>query len=139
MIRLLPIIEQLKAAGYPNTEGLMEFAGLTGAPRVPVALFVVPDTERAQPNRMSGVTDQKVEHAVTIVLVLKAEARRPGDVSDALADHAKGICDAMLGWKHPDASGRWEYVAGRLGSVDGPSISWFMSFRASYHLRSKPQ
>ncbi len=97
MIRLAPIVDQLKAGGFASVEGLLEFAALTAPPRAEEALFVVPQNERAEPNRLSGVVDQKVAHVVSIVLVLKSAARRPGDVSEQLADCVKRICTVMLG------------------------------------------
>ena len=136
MIRLTPIVERLQAGGYPNSDGMLEFAGLAQAPRALPALFVVPQRDRAQPNRLSGVIDQKVVHGFAIVLVLPVAARRPGAVDEALADHIEAICGIMLGWKHPDASGPCEYAGGDLTSVDGQAVAWSIGFTAPYHLRS---
>lgn len=135
MITLSPIVEQLKEGGFANVEGVLEFAGLTAAPRAPLSLFVVPDGERAQPNRMSGVVDQKVSHAVAIVIMLRSGARQPGAVSDELAETVTRLCKIMLGWKHPEAGGRWEYGGGNLMSVEPGVVVWSIGFTAPYHLR----
>lgn len=136
MISLMPIVERLRQGGYPVCEGVMEFAGLQEAPRAPVSLYVVPQSDRAQANTVSGATDQKVVHQIAVVLVLKVAQRLPGAVSDELAEHGRKICDILMPWKHPDASRRWEYAGGDLTSVDGRSIAWSFGFTAPYHLRS---
>lgn len=136
MIRLLPIVEHLKAGGYANTEGLMEFLGLTSAPRSLPALFVVPRGERAGANRLSGATDQRVEHQIAVVLILPVKARRQAEVSDALTEHVRKIRDIMLSWQHPDASRRWEYVGGELTDIDAGVVAWSIGFSAPYHLRN---
>lgn len=137
MLTLQPIVDHLKTAGgYESCEGVMEFIGLKDLPRLPRALFVIPQAERAAPNKnATGVTDQRVSHGITIALVLRAPERRPGAVSDELAEEARKICKLMLGWKHPSASRRWEYDGGNLGAVDGPVVTWFLGFSAPYHLR----
>jgi len=137
MIRLLPIVDHLKAGGYRNVEGVLEFAGLKQAPRHLPALFVVPMSERPQPNRMSGITDQKVAHNIAIVLILPVSQRLTAELSDALAEHVKAIVGLMIGWKHPDAGGRWEYSGGDLMSADEQVVAWSIGFTASYHVRSR--
>lgn len=139
MIRLVPIVERLRAGGFPVVEGVLEFAGLQEAPRAPVALYVVPQSERAQPNRTTGVTDQKVAHQIAVVLVLKIAQRVPGAISDELALQAEKISRLLVGWKHPDAAGRWEYVGGDLTAADGRGVAWSLGFTAPYHLRSQAQ
>lgn len=97
MISLLPTVDKLRSGGYANVEAVMEFVGLSSVPRALPALFVVPQNELASPNRMTGVIDQRVVHALAIVLVLGVTSRRPGDVSDELTTQVRKIHALMLG------------------------------------------
>jgi len=139
MIAQAPIVAQLIAADFAHVEGVLEFAGLTDAPRVSPALYVVPERESAAPNRMgAGAIDQKVTEAFSIVVVVLS-ARRPGAVNEALTEAAGRIETALIGWKHPDASSPCELAGARLLSVDGQRVAWAMSFSVSRHFRKVSQ
>lgn len=138
MIALAPTVERLKEAGFAHVEGLLEFVGLEQAPRISPALYVVPERETAQPNRMSGVIDQKVAETFSVILVVAA-ARRAEKVAEDLKLHCDAVENAMVGWKHPEAKGACEFAGSRLLSVDGQRACWAMSFSASRHIRRESQ
>ena len=135
MIAFAPIVARLKAHGFASVEGVLEFAGLVEAPRFSPALFIVPERESAQPNRMSGVVDQKVTEIFAVVLVV-ATARAAKAASEALQEHSSAIEQALVGWTHPAASGPCEMVGSRLLSTEGQRVAWAISFSTSRHIRS---
>lgn len=139
MMEFAPTIAQLKGAGFASVEGVLEFAGLQAAPRLSPALFVVPERESAAPNRIaSGVIDQKVTEVISVVLVVAAQ-RREGAAGEELQIHTGRIEQAMVGWRHPDASSPCEYAGGRLLSAEGQRVAWVMSFSACRHIRKESQ
>lgn len=135
MIALQPIVDRLKAAGFAQVEGVIEFAGLKDPPRIVPALYVVPEVESASANRMAGIVDQRVSATFLIVLVLGGQARADGKVSAELEAQSDRVRDALIAWRHPDASGPFEYAGGRLLSVDGYRLAWGVRLTAPYHLR----
>ncbi|WP_066546691.1 phage tail terminator protein [Sphingomonas sp. CCH15-F11] len=135
MIALQPIVDRLKAAGFAQVEGVIEFAGLQDPPRVVPALYVVPEAEGASANRMAGIVDQRVTAAFLVVVVLGGQARADGKVSAELEIQSGRARDALIAWKHPQASGPFEYAGGRLLSVDGYRLAWAVRLTAPYHLR----
>lgn len=138
MLSFEPTVSRLKAAGLRAVDGVLEFAGLETAPRAMPAYFVVPERETAAPNRMSGVVDQKVTEIFSVVVIVEAK-KAAGAASDELKRCCATVIEALLGWRHPEASGPCEYVGGRLTSVDGGHIVWALSFSASHHLRKESQ
>lgn len=135
MIAQNPIVERLKAAGFKSVSGLLEWSGLTEAPRATPALFVVVQGDAAQPNRMSGVIDQKVEETFGVIVVVEAQKRAGDNVDDSLKQESDRVVDALVGWRHPEASRPTEYGGGRLLSADGYRVAWMLSFRTSSHIR----
>lgn len=139
MIPFAPTIGQLKSAGFAHAEGVLEFVGLIEAPIISPALFVVPERETAQPNRLaSGAHDQKISETFTVVLVVKS-ARLAGAVSEELQGYVTRIEEALIGWSHPDASGPCEYSGARLMSAEAHRVAWAMSFSVSRHFRKVSQ
>ncbi|SCW56214.1 hypothetical protein SAMN02927924_01370 [Sphingobium faniae] len=138
MMAQQPIVDRLKQSGLKPVEGALEFAGLTEAPRVTPSYFVVPEREAAQPNRMSGVIDQKVTETFSVVMII-GSARRAETVSEGLKRSADQVVDALVGWRHPEASGPCEFSGGRLVSVEGQQVIWALSFTASRHIRKESQ
>jgi len=84
------------------------------------------------------VHDQKVSEVFSVIVVLDA-SRRADAVSDALEEEADRVIRALIGWKHPQASGGCELVGGRLLSMDGQRVAWAISFSASRHIRKESQ
>ena len=138
MISQQPVVDRLNSVGLKPVEGVLEFVGLTQAPRANPAFFVVPERDTAQPNRMNGVIDQKLSETFSVVIVI-APARREATVSEALKLNVDRVTEALLGWRHPEASGPCEYAGGRLVSVDGQHVTWALSFTASRHIRKESQ
>lgn len=139
MIAFGPIVAALKSAGFAYVEGVLEMAALIEAPRVSPALFIVPERNAARPNSLgAGAVDQRVTETFSVVLIVQITQRNP-TVSEDLVLHSKRIEETLVGWKHPDASGVSEYVGGRLVSVDGPRVTWAMSFSLARHIRKTSQ
>lgn len=139
MIPVGPTVERLKSAGFAHVEGVLEFAALTAPPRLSPALFVVPERETAQPNRLgSGGHDQKISETFAVVLVVRTE-RNADAVSEALQEHSSQIEQALIGWSHPGASGPCEYTGARLMSAEPHHVAWAMSFSVSRHFRKVSQ
>ena len=139
MIAFAPTIAQLKAAGFAHVEGALEFVGLEQAPRISPALFILPERENAQPNKLgAGGHDQKITEAFSIVLIVNA-VRKTGDASELLQEHIGKIEQAIIGWKHPDAAAPCEYAGARLMSAEGHRIAWAISFTVSRHFRKVSQ
>ena len=139
MISLTPACVILKATGFRHCQGVLEFAALAEAPRVVPALFVIPSTDSAQPNRMNGVHDQKVALSFDVVLVLGGAARADGKASDELTQQVSRIVQALIGVMLPGASSAIEYAGGRLLSADISRVAWAIRFTCGYHLRKAPQ
>lgn len=139
MIAFRPIIERLKDAGFAHVEGLLEFAALTTPPRISPALFLVPEREAAQPNRLgAGGHDQKITEAFSVILVVRTE-RKADAISEALQEHSAQIEAALIGWQHPEASTPCEYSGARLMSAEAHHVAWAMSFSVSRHFRKVSQ
>lgn len=138
MISAEPTIARLQEAGFGSVEGVLEFVAQTEAPRISPALFVVPERDTAQPNRMAGVHDQKVTETFSVVLVVKG-ARLAGRVREDLKQHSEAIVRAVAGWRHPEAAGACDYVGGRLLSAEAQHVAWAISFSASRHIRKESQ
>ncbi len=135
MIALAPMIDRLEAAGFKKVQGVVEFAGLTAAPAHSPALFVISDRESAEPNRMSGIHDQRVVEVVRIVVVIKPTMRADGKPSEELKAVIDRVIAALVGWQHPGASRPFDYAGGRLLSADGRAIAWGIDVTTSWHLR----
>lgn len=139
MIAQKPIVARLKSVGFKSVDGLLEWAGLTEAPRVVPALFVVVQGDAAQPNRMSNIIDQKVDETFGVIVVVQGGGRAGDDVDDSLKLAVDRVIDAMVGWRHPEASRPTEYGGGRLISADGYRVAWLCTFRTSSHIRKQSQ
>lgn len=133
---LTPIVERLREGGVGNAEGLLEFSAQTDVPRNLPAFFVVPLREDAagDANGRTGVIDQKVTVGFSVMVVLGARRSRQQVAEDLKIETGK-VVDALLGWKHPEASGLCSYAGGRLVSADGQSVVWEVRFTSSHHLR----
>ena len=139
MLDLGPICDRLAERGFAKAQGVLEFAAVTAPPSANRSVFVVPDRESAEPNRMSGVVDQRVTHAFSVVVVVRSGARDPDAPSEALREAANGVRDALIGWRHPDASAPVEFTGGDLLSVGGHLASWAVRFSSRSHLRRTPE
>jgi hypothetical protein len=140
MIAQQPIVDHLTDyAGFKTVSGLLEWAGLTEAPRAVPALFVVPQGDSALPNRMSGVIDQKVDETFGIIVVVEGQKRTGHAIDDSLKRDVDRVIDALVGWTHPEASRPTEYGGGRLISTDGYRVAWLITFKASSHIRKQSQ
>lgn len=140
MIAQNPTVGRLKVAGFKTVSGLLEWSGLTEAPRAVPALFVVPQGDAAQPNRMaSGVIDQKVDETFGVIVVVEAQKRAGDAVDDSLKRETDRVVDALVGWRHPEASRPTEYGGGRLVSADGYRVAWLLSFKTASHIRKQSQ
>ena len=135
MIAAQPIIDQLGAAGFQSVEGVIEWAGLKGAPAHSPALFVIPARETAGANQLVGVHDQRVIAQFRVVIVLKPSARVKGKPNAQLEDEEARVIDAIAGWKHPQTTGGAEYAGGQLLSADGWGVAWAVDFRTAWRLR----
>ena len=134
-LRLTPIVQQLRQAGAKSVEGLLEFSKQATAPRLLPAYFVVPTKEGAQPNRLSGARDQKVDVGFSVIIVLEGRQRRPDLVAEDLSEAINFVVDALVGWTHPEASAPVDYAGGELLSADGTTVEWRVGLTARYHLR----
>lgn len=130
-----PIVERLETHGFAKVAGVIEWAGLKAAPAHSPALFVITDRETARPNEMVGVHDQRVATMIRVVSVLKPGIRVEGGASQELELHLAKVIDALVGWKHPDASGGFDYAGGRLLSADGWGVAWASDFTTAWRLR----
>lgn len=135
VISSAPIVDRLEAHGFPKVAGVAEWAGLKAAPAHSPALFVITDRETARPNEMVGIHDQRVATMIRIVSVLKPAARIEGGASQELEQHRIKVIDAIVGWKHPDASGAFDYAGGRLIAADGWGVAWASDFTTAWRLR----
>lgn len=136
-LALTPIVEQLRAAGLRNVDGLLEFSAQVEAPRALPAYFVVPtaETARGDANDRVGALDQKVTAGFSVMTVLEAARRHKDGVHEDLKIETGKVVDALLGWTHPEASGRCSFAGGRLASADGRTVVWETRFTSPYHLR----
>ncbi|WP_289145037.1 hypothetical protein [uncultured Sphingobium sp.] len=140
MIAQGPIVNQLMGyAGFRSVKGVLEWAGLTESPRAVPALFVVPQGDTGQPNRMSGVIDQKVDETFGVVVIVEGRPRAGDEVDDGLKREVDRVIDAMVGWTHPEAGRPTEYGGGRLLSADGYRVAWMLTFKTSSHIRKQSQ
>lgn len=135
MMAQRPIVARLGDAKFKTVSGLLEWAGLTEAPRATPALFVVPQADIAQPNRMSGVIDQKVDETFGVIVVVEGRTRAGEAVDESLKQEVDRVIGALVGWTHPEAGRPTEYGGGRLLSADGYRVAWMLSFRTSSHIR----
>lgn len=136
MIAAQPIVERLKAADCKHVEGLIEFAGLKGAPAFSPAHFVIPARDVApRDSEMTGVHDQRVIAQFRVVIVMKLAARVEGGPSKQLEVEERRVIDALVGWSHPDGSGPVNYAGGSLLSADGWGVAWAVDFRTAWRLR----
>lgn len=134
-IRAQPIVDRLGSRGFEKVAGVLEWAGLKGAPAYSPALFVIPDRETARPNEMSGVHDQRVATMFRVIIVLKPSVRVDGGPSRELETQIAKVIDALAGWQHPDASGACDYAGGRLIAADGWGVAWAVDFTSVWRLR----
>ena len=139
MIAQKPVVERLKAAGCKSVRGVLEWAGQDQAPRATPAFFVLPQGDNAQPNRMSGVIDQKVDETFGVLVVVGGQTRAGDDVDESLKIEVDRVIEQLVGWTHPAASRPTEFGSGRLLSTDGYQVAWLLSFRTASHIRKQSQ
>jgi len=140
MISQKPIVDRLIERKLRNVSGLLEWAGLTEAPRAAPAFFVVPESDIAAPNAMGTlVVDQKLTENFGVIVVVEGKARGGDIVDDALKEQVDLVMDALLMWRHPEASKPTEYAGGRLVSAEGYRVAWLVRFTTSRHLRKESQ
>lgn len=140
MISQKPIVARLDQAGLRNVSGLLEWAGMSDAPRACPVFFVVPESDSAAPNRMgTRVLDQKLTENFGVIVVVEGKVRGGDTVDDALKREVDRVTDALLMWTHPEAGSPTEYAGGRLLSTDGYRVAWLVRFTTSRHLRKESQ
>ncbi len=134
-MRLSPIVERLKAAGFKRVYGALELAGLEKQPGILPQFFVVPEGSDAAPSTTVGVHDQSVTGGFMVVAMIEAAARREDAVSEAIDEEERALIGALAGWAPPDASRACDFVGARLLSVGGSTVSWGVRFRTAWRIR----
>lgn len=137
-MKLSPIVARLKAAGFKRVYGALELANLAKAPATLPAFFVVPDRWSADPNKMTGVHQQRTSEDFGVVIMLNGSALQDDRISDEIEEHQEKVLDALLGWTPPGASRACDAVGGRMLSVAGHTLSWMVSFRTGSQIRKEP-
>ncbi|PHP19522.1 hypothetical protein CG471_11730 [Sphingobium sp. IP1] len=140
MISQKPIVARLKSVGLRNVEGILEWAGLTEAPRASPAFFVAPEADSAAPNSMgTRVLDQKLTEQFGVIVVVEGRAHGSEMIDDRLKVEVDRVMDALILWTHPEAGRPTEYGGGRLLSADGYRVAWMVRFTTSRHIRKESQ
>lgn len=134
-MRLKPIVERMKQQGFKSVQGVLELISLKSAPSGK-NYFIVPDTETAEPNRLTGAHSQRTDLRFGVVIMLPGGPNQ-GHTSDELHDEEQKVISALLGWVHPDAADGvgCDYAGARMLSVSGGGISWMVSFRTRRLIR----
>lgn len=135
-MRLVPVIDRLKACGFKRVEGALEFAALDKAPTHYPAFFVLPQQEDANPNKMSGVHDQAATFSFGVVIMVGARAS-VGSASDELSELEEKVIDALAGWTPPEATRPCDYSAGRMLTVSASTVAWLVTFKTGRHIRKE--
>lgn len=132
-----PIRERLADVGFRQIGGELEWGALKQAPPVGQlpAGYIVFEREGAGGNQADSGIVQKVDVDFMVAIVLEAQGRRVEELDDRLRIMRARTRDALVGWKHPEATGPTHYRGGNLLSADGQTIAWAVRFRAGYHLR----
>lgn len=137
-MRLEPIIDRLQGLGFVTLGGVLEFAGLKDRPpagRLPAA-YAVPGDSSAQRTERVGITDQKLTHEFSVVLILDANARAgAARISEQLETLSRAVIMQLLGWTHPDMAGACQFASTRLVSASAGAVIWAISFTSTSHLR----
>lgn len=134
-LALTPIVEQLKAAGCRNVEGVLELVDVHDTPRALPAFFVVPGRERGGANTLSGAIDQAVDVEFSVIVVVDGGRRNRAGISEEVKDQTEIVMKAIAGWTHPEASRACEYGGGAAASAGARSFAWDVRFRTRYHFR----
>lgn len=138
-MRLSPIVDQLKAAGCARVYGALELAGLDKQPAQLPAYFVVPEGERADPNRTDGGAHQQIFlFRFAIVVLLPSAGLNERRVSDEADEHATKVKAAIAGWTHPDAASACNYAGGSFLAIRPGVAAWSLSFTAKGLFRRVP-
>lgn len=137
-MKLAPIVDRLKAEGFGRVHAIRELADLQNAPERLPACFVLPESEDASPNQMSGIHDQLAQRIFGVVIMMDGAARNDDRIADDLSEQEARVIDALAGWTHPEASRACDYVGGRLLSVGGRTVSWVVRFRTARRIRKVP-
>ncbi len=135
MIALSPITDRLTAAGMRHVSGALEFAGLTRPPAKLPAYFVVPQNERAGKNELVNGISQKIEIEFAVIIVIDAAGRNQDGIREDLKERIDAVCDALLGWAHPEAIGPTYYSGGQLLAAGGSVLAWQTRFRTATRKR----
>jgi len=138
-MRLVPIVEQLKASGFSRVQGVLELIALKGAPPILPAIFVMPGGESAGKNRLSGgAHHQPAEWDFGVVIMLEGRVNQDR-TSDELDELEGKVIQALTGWVHPDAGGQsCDYAGARLLTLAGQTISWLVKFKTGRTIRKVP-
>lgn len=135
-MKLQPIIDEIEEIkDFRQVAGALALTDVASALKSAPAAFVVPTSERAEPSRLVGAHDQRVDVTFSIVLAIKAAARTtniPAEEMDALITEVR---DALTDWTHPDMAKATEYGGGKLLAMSGGYLFWEVQFRTGYHLR----
>ena len=134
-LALTPIVEQLKAAGARQVQGVLEFSATTVEPRQLPAYFVVPVSEDAGGSAVDQGRDQAVDVTFTVMIVVDGTRRNTAGISEELKTCEDLVATALVGWKHPAASRACSYAGGRLASASGSTVAWAVRLRTRYHER----
>jgi len=138
-MRLKPIVDRLKEKGLRQAQGVLELISLKAAP-AGKRYYVVPDTETAEANRLTGgAHSQRTDVRFGIVIMLDGGPNQDR-TSDELHEEELKVIDALLGWVHPDAAEGvgCDYAGARMLSVSGSTLSWMVSFRTRRLIRKVP-
>ncbi|HYD12733.1 MAG TPA: hypothetical protein VEC11_07785 [Allosphingosinicella sp.] len=135
-MRLNPIVERLKEKGFKRAQGVLELISLKAPPFLP-AYYVVPETETAEPNRLTGGHSQRTDLRFGVVVMMEGAGANQDRTSDQLHEEEGKVIQAMLGWVHPDAADGvgCDYAGARMLSVSGSTLSWMVSFRTRRLIR----
>lgn len=134
------VIERLKSEvrGLRLVAGAADLAALREAPPLALpAAYVVPLAERAEPDALLGVVEQRLQLTFGVLLAVRSLRDARGE---AAQNELRGLRDAVLaalmGWTaRPDAD-PCEYAGGRLLQLNDTVLWWGDDYRAAYFLRN---
>lgn len=125
----------------PEGTKLFEAARLPDDPgqrRAP-ALYVVPESASAAPNRLSNAVSQRITETIAVVIVEQSRNDPLGDKArQAVERQRKAIRGALLGYE-PDGWAPLEYRRGALVAIDRERrVVWAESYASTTQWRMVP-
>lgn len=119
-------------------EGALDLAALLDAPQVKTpAAFVLPVSERADPNSLANSHSQRVFCRVGVALALKLPNTTTGrGGAAALQQMRNTVVTALLGWPpSPDHAGL-SFVQGALVDLKKGMVWWMDVYQTDWYLRT---